>query len=807
MLYNSLKIAIRNLGRNKIYSLINIIGLSMGIACCLMILLHVSDEFSYDRFHTQGDRIYRMALERIYPDRKTHYAIIPSSMGEAARDEFPEIEKLVRLWQFEQPTFFRRGDQVLEEYGVMFADSTFFEVFDIPLLEGDPENVLNQPGKLILTQETAERYFGSEPAIGKVLETPNGNFEVVGICANVPENSHFDFDFLASALNLNFFIQNKDYLSFSTVTYFLLQEGADPVALEAKFPAMVEKYASGPIARQLGKSYAEYVAAGNGYHYFLQPLYDIHLRSHLEQEFKANGNILYIWLFVSIALFILLIACINFMNLATARSSERAREVGIRKVLGSYRSQLIAQFLIESMLISGISLVFALVITQFSIPVFNELSGKHLSLSEGLPWWVPLFLLACAVVTGLLAGSYPAFVLSGFEPVSVLKGAFKSTRKGSFLRNGLVVFQFGISSLLIASTVVIYNQMEFIRKKNLGFDKAQVLVVEKVGALGPQQAENFRNEIRNIPGVLSAGISHALPGGEFFGFFLKSSPGSEVVTGRGMIMDEYFPETLGLHILQGRGFSREYNDTLSVVLNEKMVKALGLTDPVGKQVINPGNTPENTQILTIIGVVSDFHFHSLHEEIAPLAILYTHNPQGFRAFVPVKIQPDKTDAVIADIRSNWEKVSQGIPFSYYFLDEKLNQLYQSEQASGRLFATFSVIAILIASIGLFGLATFLAQQRTREIGIRKVLGASAAQLVILLSREITWLVVIALLISIPLTWVLMEKWLEDFVYRVSVGPSAFLLAGAIALAIAWLTVSYQSVKTALSNPVEALRDE
>ncbi|MEZ4775367.1 MAG: FtsX-like permease family protein [Bacteroidia bacterium] len=807
MISNAIKIAFRNLARHKVYSLINIAGLSVGISCCLLILLHVSDEFSYDRFHQKGDRIYRMALERIYPDRRTFYAIIPSGIGEAAKDEFPEIETLVRLWQFGQTQTFRYGEQSYEESAVMFADSNFFQVFDIPLLEGDPEKVLSSPNTIILTEETAFRYFKGESALGKILETQNGNFEVVGICGNVPENSHFDFDLLASAMNLQFFIAEKDYLSFSTVTYFMLKEGADPAGLEAKFPGLVEKYASGQIQRRLGKSYAEYVAAGNGYRYFLQPLWDIHLHSQLEGEFKANGNSLYVWLFISIAFFILIIACINFMNLATARSSERAREVGIRKVLGSHRSQLILQFLVESVIISAISLVVSLVIIQFALPGFNELAGKHLNMDAGTQWWIPVLLVFTVLIVGLMAGSYPAFVLSSFEPVSVLKGAFKSTRKGTFLRNGLVVFQFGISTLLIASTAVIYQQMQFVRTKNLGFDKDFVVVIERINALEPQKAENFREEIGKIPGVLHAAISHDLPGGNFFGYFLKASPSAEIITGRGMFADEYFPETMNLEIIKGRGFSKEFNDTLSIILNETMVNALGMTDPIGKQVINPGDTPEATQILTIVGVVKDFHFQSLHEEIAGLAIISTHNPTGFRGVVPVKISPENVPATLAGIEAEWTKINPDIPFSYHFLDDQLAQLYQSEQASGKLFAAFSIIAILIASIGLFGLATFLAQQRTKEIGIRKVLGASVSQLVILLSKEITLLVLLALVISIPLTWILMDKWLEDFVYRVNVHPGVFLMAGVIALAIAWITVSYQSFKTALSNPVEALRDE
>ena len=806
MFINALKIAYRNLLRNRLYSLINIIGLAVGIACCLVIVLFVEDEWSYDRFNDKADRIYRMSLDRIYPDHNTTYAIIPASMGEAARDEFPEIEQMVRMWQFPGDVVFRHGEKIYEESSIMFADSSFFQVFSIPLLEGDPNTVLSQPNLIILTQSTARRYFGDNDPIGETLETPQGTFQVTGICGDVPENSHFNFDFLVSMSSLGFVINDKEYLSFSARTYLLLAEGADPANLEAKFPAMVEKYATGQIERRLGMSYEEYIEAGNGYHYFLQPLTDIHLRSHLEGEFKANGNIMYVWLFISIAFFILVIACINFMNLATARSSERAREVGIRKVLGSHRKQLVAQFLVEAILISSISILLSVVLIRFMLPYFNHLAGKSLDLNFTVQWWAGPALLFLAILIGLMAGSYPAFVLSSFKPVSVLKGAFKSTRQGTNLRNGLVIFQFAISILLISSTGIIYQQMQYTRDKNLGFDKEEILVIERANSLQDKYV-TFREEILRDPSVVNAGAGNAMPGGYYFGFVLKTGTNSEVYTGRGTFMDQNYIETLGLELTAGRNFSRSFNDTLSLIINESYARMLGFEEPVGKQVTNPGNTPEQNRTFTIVGVVKDFHYQSLHEKIGALAIQDAGSNQGASAFIPVKIATSDVEQTIKGIQNKWQTLNAETPFRFHFLDQELDQMYQSEQVSGQVFATFSIVAILIACIGLFGLSTFLAQQKTKEVGIRKVLGASVFQLVVLLSREITILVFIAFFIAIPITWLLMDSWLDDFVYRITPGPGVFIAAGIMSVIIAWITVSYQSIKTAFSNPVHALRDE
>ena len=806
MLLNALKVAFRNLLRNKVYSLINIIGLAIGIACCLLILVHVMDEFSYDGYHAKKDNIYRMALERMYPDHNTHYAMIPATMGEAAKDEFPEIQEMVRLWAAFGDVIFQYEDDIYEESHVMFADSSFFDVFSIPLKEGNPQTALAKPNSLILTQETAKRYFGDEPAMGKTLKTNFGDFLITGVCGDVPQNSHFDFEFLGSINSLNFIVDNKEYMSFSTRTYLLLKDGTNPAALEAKFPGMVEKYASGQVQRRLGVSYKEYTDAGNGYRYYLQPLTSIHLHSQLSGEFKANGNITYVYLFLSIGIFILLIACINFMNLATARSSERAREVGIRKVLGSLRQQLITQFLVESILIASISMILAIVAMRFTLPLFNEIAGKNLDFDFAAAWWIVPSLIGVVLLVGLMAGSYPAFVLSNFKPVLVLKGAFKSTKQGTLLRNGLVVFQFGISIFLIASTMIIYQQMEFTRNKNLGFNKDHVVVVERANALN-DKIETFKDEVKNLAGVVNTSSANALPGGYYYGFMVQTQTNGEVVTGHGMNVDDDFIESLDFELVTGRDFDEKFNDSLSVILNETMVRNLGMTDPIGKQIINPGNTPEQTNTFTVIGVVKDFHYESLHKEIGSLAIMHNNGPNGFQAFIPIKVNAENMSETITQIEEKWNTFSPQTPFSYHFLDEEIAEMYRNEQSSGQLFGAFAILAILIACIGLFGLATFTAQQRTKEIGVRKVLGATVGQLMILLSKEITLLVLFAFALAVPVVWFVMDKWLEDFVYKISIGFGVFVLAGGIALMIALLTVSYNSFRTASINPVKALRDE
>lgn len=807
MFKNYLKIAVRSLLKNKIYTAINILGLTVGLACCVLILLHVQDELSYDDFHPNKDQLYRVALERIYPDYTSYYALIPSGFSEVFARELPEVQHATRLIGFPNFTsIVEYREQVFEENYVFFADSNFFEVFDFEILQGDPNGILSEPNTVILTQSTARKYFGDESPVGKTLEINQNDNEVVGVMQDIPENSHMKFDFLSSSTNLGF-IQQPNYIAFSSYTYLELNPASDPIQVEEKIPPLVEQYASGQIERDLGVSYREYIAAGNGYDYFLQAIPDIHLHSNLQSEIQPNGNIIYVYIFISIAVLILIIACINFVNLATARSAERAREVGVRKVMGSNRAQLIRQFLTESVFISLCSMILAVGLIYLILPYFNNLAQKELSLILFGNGFIGILLLGFALLVGLLAGLYPAFYISSMKPAEVMKGKFQSNARGRWLRNGLVVFQFAISIILISGTLVVNNQMDFIQNKRLGFDKENLLVIENIGNL--EQTDAFKQQLLNLADVELVGGAGALPGDVFFGIQFQKPGNPEVLTGKGMTVDDHFVETMEMTMVEGRSFSEEYNDSLNVILNQAAVKAFGLEDPVGTRLTssNQVNNEQVTSVFTVIGVVEDFNFESLRTEITPLALLSTESAVGFENFLTIRLNTDNFSGVVGQAESMWQTMAPDSPFSYTFLDSDLAQLYRSEQTSASIFAVFAIIAIIIACVGLFGLAAYTAYQRTKEIGVRKVLGASVSGIVLLLSRDFARLVGIAFIIAVPVAWYVMQSWLQNFAYRVDLGLVTFLYAGLIALAVALLTVSYQAVTSAIANPVNSLRSE
>ncbi|GAB3175349.1 ABC transporter permease [Telluribacter humicola] len=809
MLQNYLKIAWRNLLKNKVNTAINIIGLSIGMVCCILIVMYVSDELSFDRYWPQGERIYRMALERKYPDRVTKYAIIPSSYAQDVKRELPEVEEVVRLVPFDGDgtgTLMKYQGQVLEEKNVLAADSSFFKVFQVPLLQGHPDQVLSRPNTVVLTKSTAERIFGKKDPVGKTLELVNGpQLEVSGIAEDLPDNVHFRFDFVISLSGFPF-VQQENYTSFSVLTYLLLKPKSDAQVVESKLPALVAKYAAGEIQRSFGLSYQEYVKAGNGYYYFLQPVRSIHLDSNLEAELRPNGNRKVVYIFSVIAVFVLLIACINFMNLATARSSERAREVGIRKALGSHRSQLASQFLTESVMMSFFSFLLSLLLVGVLLPSFNNLAGKQLSAQLLLRWDILPLMLLLALLIGLVAGSYPAGVLSSFEPIKVLKGRFMSTRQGHLLRNGLVVFQFSISIILIICTLVVLTQLKYLQDKELGFTKEAVVNLQGTGFLGPN-TEAFKQELGRIAGVQAVGGTNATPGsqGGFFGIIFRQEGQTETVTGRGTVVDDNYLQAMNIKLVAGRSFSRSFNDSLSVLINEEAMKELGLTDPIGKKLISATNGADVTY--TIVGIIKNFHYQSLHQRIAPLFVLNNRWVSRTDNRIVIRIQSEDPQAIIARTEQVWKKYLPEQPFHYTFLESDWGALYRAEQVSQRIFSLFSLLAILIACMGLLGLAIYIIQQRTKEIGIRKVLGATVASIVTLLSMDFMKLVLIALIIAAPVAWYAMDRWLQDFAYRIDIPWWAFVLAGVLAVLIAFLTVSYQSIKAALMNPVKSLRSE
>ena len=817
MFKNYFKVAFRNLLKRKGFSLINILGLATGMAVCLLIVLFIQSELSFDKQHKQADNIYRIALERYYPGRSTSYAIIPQSIGAAIKTEYPEVLESTRLFNLggNGNFFLRIGEKTFEEKRVLAADSNFFRVFTCKILHGDAATALEKPHSAVINESTAKKYFGTTDVVGKQFETDGNDttetFAITGVVADWPDNSHFLFDMLVSTSTFQF-TRRPNYIGFAAHTYLLLNPNSSYKALEAKFPEIIKKYVSGEINKVFNQSWEDFQKAGNGYRYYLQPLTKIHLISDLEAELRPNGSITAVYIFGVVAIFILALACINFINLSTARSVERAKEVGIRKTFGSEKKSLIGQFLIESVFVSVISMVLAFVIIILLIPAFNTISGKELSVAYFLqPKWI-LVLIAFVLITGLIAGLYPAFVLSSFNPIMVLKGRFKSSRYGLALRNGLVIFQFAISVILIISTIVVNRQMSYMLGNKLGFKKDHVIVLERTDMV-ENQLPAFKNELLTISGVESASGTSTMPGNQnFFGTTWQEMGSKSPMTGRGMIVDEDFNKTLGLEIKEGRFFSKDFStDTLCIVLNERAVKELGLKTAIGSRLTSPDdiyNAPDGSSyVYNVVGVVKDFHYHSLHEPISPLVMINSKKFGGRSGLVALRIKGDNFKKAISDIGITWKKFVKEKPFNYYFLDKSLADQYQAEQTTQRIFTIFSGLAIFIACIGLLGLAAYATQQRTREISIRKVLGASEGSIVTMLSKDFLKLVLISSAVAFPIAWWGMNKWLQDFAYRTNVGWWIFFVAGVAALLIALFTVSSQALKAAFTNPIKNLRTE
>jgi putative ABC transport system permease protein len=814
MIRNYLKVALRSLLKQRVYSIINITGLSVGIASCLLITMFVLNEFSYDRFHENGDNIYKIALARKYPNHVTNYAIIPHSYSDVIQRDFPEVVRTLKIGGpfndvlVQYITEKNEPVQFEEDY-IMSADSNFFQLFSIKLIKGEPDNVLTNVTDLVITESTAMRYFGSDDPIGKTMKFFNQDFTVKGISEDVPDNSHLKFDFLIKWDDNFFGGQESNFVSFSAHIYVELNPGADPDALESKFPKMVDTYAAAQIERELGKSWEDYKKEGNGYTYTLQPLRSIHLDpTNIEAKMRPGGNINYVYFLICIASLILLIACINFMNLATARSAERAREVGVRKTMGSMKAQLVLQFLVESIVLSLFSTMVAIGLAQLSLPAFNELAGKQLAFA-----FTPSFVLGIvgtALVVGFLAGSYPAFALSSFNPVVVMKGNFTGSSRGAWLRNGLVVFQFFISIILIVGTLIVGNQMRYMQNKSLGYNKDQLIVVDRVFAL-QDRAQTFIDEIKRIPGVSGAASAFSLLGrqGDFFGAQFLPEGSDEILTTKSMAVDDDFAEMIGFEIVAGRAFSKETSDSLSIMLNETAVRTLDIADPVGKKLRQIQRTANGSVEVTfeIVGVIRDFNFQSLRDPVTPLTIQSNETFGGGAGYAFARVNGESMTSCVEGIEAAWKELLPDQPFKYSFMDQELADLYEAEKKAGQVFGVFSALAIVIACVGLFGLAAYTANLRTKEIGIRKVLGASVFSVFLLLSRDFTKLIVVAFVLSIPISWYIMNQWLEGFAYRINVGISAFAIAGIAVILIAWITVSYQSIRAAIVNPVNSLRSE
>jgi putative ABC transport system permease protein len=804
MLKNYLKIGWRNLLKNKGFSIINITGLAAGLACFILIALYVADELSYDRYNEKADRIYRVNADINIGGNKLHLAVNSDPMGATLKKDYPQVEEYTRFYNSSGSKLIKKGSQYINEDKVVHADSTLFNVFTLPAIMGDTKTALNEPNTVVITSSAAKKYFGSTEVVGKTIEADKTPYKVTAVIQDIPHNSHFNFDFIFSMKNVNYGWGN--FLSHNFQTYIVLRKGTDYKAFEKNFPQVIDKYCL-PQAKQFMRisSMDEFVKAGNKLEYSLMPLTDIHLKSDRYPELGVNGNMQYVYIFGAVAVFVLLIACINFMNLSTARSASRAKEVGIRKVLGTERKSLISQFLIESTIMVIISLLLALLIAILVLPYFNNIAAKSLSIRNLLDPKILPFLLLLPFVVGLLAGFYPAFFLSGFQPLSVLSGRSSGGLKKSSLRSILVVFQFATSIILIIGTVVVFRQLGYIQTKNLGFNKDQVLIIN-TSALG-KNATAFKNEILGLPGVRSGTMSSFLPvsnssrnDNTFSKEAVMNSQNS--VSMQRWSIDYDYIKTLDMQIVKGRNFSKDFgSDSAAMILTETTAKLFGFDDPIGKKVYTSDGAKAFPY--TVIGVVKDFHFESLRQSIGPLCMLLERST-GLTSF---KVDTKNIQQMVKHVEGKWKAIAPGMPFFYSFLDQDFDKMYRAEQRIGKTAISFAVLAILIACLGLFGLATYMAEQRTKEIGIRKVLGASISTLVGMLSKDFLKLVLISFCIAVPVAWWAMSKWLQDFAYRVSIGWWIFLLAGTLALLIALITVSFQAIKTAMANPVKSLRSE
>lgn len=812
MFFNIIKVAIRNLIRQPGYTFINIMGLAIGLACSILILLYVINEVTYDSFHQKADRIYRIGVRGQMPGNELNQAVTAAPMMEALLNDYPEVEMACRVAEF-GGWLLTYGDKKFTETSetFKFADSTFFELFDFKLLRGDPKTVLSRPRTLVMTETAARKYFGDEDPIGKTLSIEQDTiiYEVTGLMKDVPVNSHFHFDLLGAMCTIGQ-SRSTNWVNHNYYTYIVLAPGTDIDSFTGQMRNMVTKYVGPQIEQFLGINLEQFEAAGNSFGYFLQPLKDIHLHSHLQAEIEPNGNPAYVYIFSIIAFFILIIACINFMNLSTARATTRAREVGLRKVAGSHRSYLIGQFLTESVFLSLLSLIIAVILVYLLLPQYNNLIRLNLDFDIFRNFYIIPLLILLAIIVGLLAGTYPSFILASFNPVTVLKGElFKGSGK-SLLRSILVVIQFTVAIAILMGTFIVYKQLKYMQKKDLGFKKDNVLVIRRSDALG-DRIDAFKQELSHDADIISVGNSTHIPSIAFWNnvHWLEGQDRSITY----LIMTSFvscgYAEALGLELKEGRFFSPAMpTDSFAVVINEATVRALNLKDPLKTRFVNPGRTPEQDQFLPVIGVVKDFHYESLHQEIHPM--IFHFMPGNFEGYIIVRLGGGDIPNTINFIQKTWEEFDQRYPFEYFWLDDEFGKLFEPERRTGQILLVFSILSIFISCLGLLGLISYSTAQRTKEIGIRKATGASVGIVVYLLSRDTIKLLAISAAFSIPVYFGI-SKWLQNFAYRIDFNFALFalylLIITAIVLLIALLTVSYVSYTAATRNPSESLRVE
>jgi putative ABC transport system permease protein len=806
MYKSNFKIAWRNMTKQKMYSAIKIGGLAVGIAACLLIALFIRDELSYDLHYPQGERIYRVVNEMTMGNITRKGVDFPAPLAKALREDFPEIEEVARI---NPNSLFTGGGNPIRpieatqntyEEGFTFADQELIDILQIPMVYGDPAQALAEPNSIVISKSKADKYYPGQNPVGKLLIANNNTDrpdKIGGVMADLPTNSHLQYDFLIGMKDLEFYPGEQTNWNASNYhTYVRLRPGTDLAKLEKKLmPQLLHKY----FATQM--SPAELKQVERSGRIFLQPIRDIHLYSSDIDDDMRHGDIRLVWLFGAIAGFILLIAGINFVNLSTARSANRAKEVGLRKTVGSSQGYLITQFLVESGLFSVLSFVIGLGLACLLLPYFNQISGKTLSM-PWLAWWFLPSLLLSSVGVGILAGIYPAFYLSSFQAIQVLKGKISTGSKSSPLRSALVVFQFTASIVLIVSTMVVTRQMNFILHKKLGFEKEQVLLLQGSNTLG-EKIPNFKQQLQNLPQVASVAVSDYLPVNDMKRnsnevWNPKKEKEVQATYAQMWQVDYDYIRTLGMKIVAGRDFSKDMrSDSQSVVINQTLAKELHLTQPLGGQITNGGQT------FTVIGVVEDFHFESMREDITGLCLTLGNSP----SIIAIKLRTQDLAQSVKAISALWQDVAPNQPIRYTFLDDSFAQMYSDVQRIGQIVRSFALLAILVACLGLFALSTYLAEQRSKEIGIRKVLGASVQGILLMLVRSFLQLVLIAVVIATPLAWFLMREWLQDFAYRYPLHWDVFALAGLVVALIAVLTIGVQALRSALRNPLEALRGE
>jgi putative ABC transport system permease protein len=796
MIKNLILIALRNFKKDKWYSLLNVLGLTLGITFSLFLIFYIKDELNYDRYHEKADRIYRINSYIQERDKNTNWTLTQLPLGPTIKKDYPEVEQSVRFLNRER-TLFKNGKNEFYETKVYYTDSNVFNVFTYKFVEGNAATALVEPNSIVISKTLADKYFGKNTAaVGKTLRTVYDLYKVTGVIEDVPKNSHLVFDMLISmstALKNN---QNGqgNWGNFFIFTYVLLKPGTNVEAFDKKMLPMYDKYMA-PIFSKFNITM----------HYGVMPITAIHLHSDLEREPEELGNMSYIWIFSAVAFFMLLIACINYMNLTTARSARRAKEIGIRKVAGSTKKQLVLQFLSESLLTAFVSLLFSTLFVALLLPVFNSISGKEFTIQTLLQPFNIVLLVTIMLFTGLVGGSYPAFYLSRFKPVSILKGALSKASGNVNLRRTLVVLQFSISMIMLICTWVVYSQLAYLQKKDLGFNKSQVMTVT-VNTGEDERSKIFamNNELRGLPGVKAVGTGNSYPGYANTNLNLFT-----VQTKNGYVdkavecynIDENFTSSLGITVVKGRNFSSLADTLHSILVNEAMVKHFGWDNAIGMRVKFPGDTSGN--YLEVIGVTKDFNQKSLYNTIVPLLLFYSPNNN----IIQVKLNPGQVKPSIKQAEITWKKYFPNLPFEYKFLDDDYNSQYAADQKRGKIFATFSIITIMITCLGLLGLTAFTTQQKQKEISIRRVMGASIAQVVAMITRNYLWLSLIAAVIAFPVAWYFMSNWLKVFPYNDGLSVIPFILSAFVIVVTASATAMFHSAKAALSSPAKILKTE